>query len=122
MPFLNRDQLPSFIGTTLADTLLRDPQAFEESLAAVSDEITTITGVAAPDAGQVPEAWMKKAAAFMILYDRLGSVQGLSAERLQWAESQYKKVMAMLERRRVSTPEGRVVQSQTGTIDGMASW
>lgn len=122
MPFLSRDLLPAFIGTALAETILRDPQAFEESLAAVSDEITTITGVAAPADGQEPEPWMKKAAAFMILWDRVGSIQGVAADRLKWAEAKYQDVMKMLDQRRVSTAEGRTVQSQTGTIEGMASW
>lgn len=121
MPFITRDELATYITADLADKLTRDPSAFERSECAAADLITSITGIDAPgDPATAPE-WAKQASAMIILYKRIGVLAGVSPERLEWATRSYRDTIAELERQKRSTPTGRT-RSQTGTIEGMASW
>lgn len=117
MPFLTIDEFKQFLSTTLGGTLTTNID-FDVVEKAASEVVTSITGIDPPADANDALPWQKRCVAFIIADDVVGTISGMSQERLDWMNRQYDKAMAELDRRKKNAPSGSTA-SQTGEIDGL---
>ena len=121
MPLLQPQELSGYISKTYADMITKDANSFTMAEKAVSDVVHRKTGITIPDDASNAPDWAKEAAAYLILYRRIGVIINPSPAFVSWAHNMHKQAMDSLSEHKEATPTGRT-GAETGELEGILKW